>query len=106
VPQLDDRLDSPSMRRFVDTPVLNRPNAVISWNANLGEGVPGTPAVSAYAAPARATDLTGLPPAFPVAYLPPEIYATLRDEGAYLASVPTRYRTRGRYPSWSRRRVR
>ncbi len=64
VPELDDRLDTPSMRRFVDTPVLNRPNAVISWNAYLGEGIPGTPDVSPYAAPARATDLTGLPPAY------------------------------------------
>jgi len=64
VPEVDDRLDTPSMRRFTDTPMWNQPKAVISWDAYLGAGVPGSPDVPVYAAPARATDLAGLPPAF------------------------------------------
>jgi acetyl esterase/lipase len=90
-PELDDRLDTPSMRAFVDTPMWNRPNAIISWDAYLGAGVPGGPDVSAYAAPARATDLSGLPPA----YVSVMEFDPLRDEGiAYAlallaAGVPT-----------------
>lgn len=64
VPEVDDRLTTPSMTAFTDTPMWNRPNAVISWDAYLGAGMAGTDAVSPYAAPARATDLTGLPPAY------------------------------------------
>ncbi|ONH23021.1 alpha/beta hydrolase [Pseudofrankia asymbiotica] len=83
VPEIDDRLDTPSMRRFVDTPVWNRPNAVISWNSYLGEGLPGTPGVSPYAAPARATDLAGLPPA----YISVMEFDPLRDEGIAYAQA-------------------
>jgi acetyl esterase len=77
VPEIDDRLITPSMTAFVDTPIWNRPNAVISWAAYLGEGVPGTDGVSPYAAPARATDLAGLPPA----YVSVMHFDPLRDEG-------------------------
>jgi acetyl esterase/lipase len=77
VPELDDRLDTPSMQRFVDTPIWNRPNAVVSWDAYLGAGKRGTPDVPIYAAPARATDLTGLPPA----YVSVMEFDPLRDEG-------------------------
>jgi acetyl esterase len=77
IPELDDRLDTPSMRAFVDTPMWNRPNAVVSWDSYLGVGVPGTEDVSPYAAPARATDLTGLPPA----YVSVMAFDPLRDEG-------------------------
>ncbi|MBL7499313.1 alpha/beta hydrolase [Frankia sp. CNm7] len=83
VPEIDDRLDTPSMRRFVDTPMWNRPNAVLSWNYYLGEGVPGTPDVSPYAAPARATDLAGLPPA----YISVMEFDPLRDEGIAYAQA-------------------
>ncbi|OAA21770.1 esterase/lipase [Frankia sp. EI5c] len=83
VPEVDDRLDTPSMRRFVDTPMWNRPNAVISWASYLGEGVPGTPDVSPYAAPARATDLAGLPPA----YISVMEFDPLRDEGIAYAQA-------------------
>jgi acetyl esterase len=76
VPELDDRLDTPSMRAFTDTPIWNRPNAVVSWDSYLGAGKPGTPDVSPYAAPARATDLSGLPPA----YISAMQYDPLRDE--------------------------
>ncbi|MDT0318678.1 alpha/beta hydrolase [Streptomyces millisiae] len=78
-PALDDRLATPSALRFTDTPIWNRPNALRSWAAYLGEGVPGSPDVPVTAAPARATaaDLAGLPPAHvTVMEIDP-----LRDEG-------------------------
>ncbi|MGI3198039.1 alpha/beta hydrolase [Streptomyces sp. GLT-R25] len=79
IPELDDRLDTPSMRDFTDTPLWNRPNAIISWDAYLGSGVPGGPDVPIYAAPARATaeQLAGLPPA----YISVMEFDPLRDEG-------------------------
>lgn len=68
---LDDRLTTPSMQ-YTDTPMWYRAAAEFSWAAYLGDSE-GSP----YAAPARATDLTGLPPAFVyVAQFDP-----LRDEG-------------------------
>ncbi|MGK5501006.1 alpha/beta hydrolase [Streptomyces sp. URMC 125] len=78
-PALDDRLGTPSARLFTDTPVWNRRNARLSWEAYLGHGVPGTPGVSPYAAPARAgvIALSGLPPA----YVSVMEFDPLRDEG-------------------------
>jgi acetyl esterase len=58
-PQLDDRQESWSARHFTDTPFMTRDKAAASWRHYLGSA----PA-SAYAAPARATDLSGLPPAY------------------------------------------
>jgi acetyl esterase len=83
VPELDDRLDTPSMRAFTDTPIWNRPNAVVSWDSYLGAGKRGTPDVPIYAAPARATDLTGLPPA----YVSVMEFDPLRDEGIAYAQA-------------------
>jgi len=79
IPELDDRLDTPSMRRFVDTPLWNRPAAEWSWKYYLS----GTPEVLGlrYAAPARAEDLTGLPPAF----VSTCEFDPLRDEGLIYA---------------------
>ncbi len=72
IPVLDDRLDTPSMRAFVDTPLWSRPQAEKSWELYLGGGQ-----ADQYAAPARAIDLSGLPPAYVVTCeLDP-----LRDEG-------------------------
>ncbi|MFA1542505.1 alpha/beta hydrolase [Actinomadura monticuli] len=91
IPELDDRLDTPSMRAYTDTPIWHRPNAELSWDYYLGEGVRGTAGVSPYAAPARAEDLSGLPPA----YVTTCEFDPLRDEGlAYgqrliQAGVPT-----------------
>jgi acetyl esterase len=67
------------MRAFTDTPLWNRPNAVISWDAYLGTGVPGGAGVPVYAAPARATaeQLAGLPPT----YISVMEFDPLRDEG-------------------------
>jgi acetyl esterase len=75
IPDLDDRLATPSMRAFTDTPVWDYPSAVLSWQAYLGPGHDGD--TSPYAAPARAADLSGLPPAYIVTCE----FDPLRDEG-------------------------
>ncbi len=41
IPELDDRLDTPSMRAFTDTPLWNRPNAEWSWRHYLGPDAHG-----------------------------------------------------------------
>ncbi len=76
IPELDDRLQTGSMQRFVDSPMWNRPLAVQSWQAYLGP-LYGSDDVPAYAAPARAADLSGLPPA----YISTAENDPLRDEG-------------------------
>ncbi len=76
IPELDDRLETSSMRTFVDSPMWNRPLAVQSWQAYLGPRY-GSDDVPAYAAPARADDLSGLPPA----YVSTAENDPLRDEG-------------------------
>jgi acetyl esterase len=75
IPELDDRLETPSMRAFTDTPLWNLPNAEWSWRHYLGPDHTGE--VSAYAAPSRAKDLSGLPPA----YVSTMEFDPLRDEG-------------------------
>ncbi|WP_309114372.1 alpha/beta hydrolase [Saccharothrix sp.] len=59
-PGLDDRLDSWSARNFTDTPWMNRAKVAWAWRHYLS----GVAEVGPYAAPARATDLSGLPPAY------------------------------------------
>ena len=75
IPELDDRLETPSMQQFTDTPLWNRPNAEWSWRHYLGPDHTGE--VSPYAAPSRATDLSNLPPA----YVSTMEFDPLRDEG-------------------------
>jgi acetyl esterase/lipase len=58
-PQLDDRQATWSARHFIDTPFMTRDKVSASWRHYLG-CAPASP----YAAPARATDLSGLPPAY------------------------------------------
>lgn len=58
-PGLDDRQRTWSARTFTDTPWMNRDKAAAMWRHYLG-GRPASP----YAAPARAEDLSGLPPAY------------------------------------------
>jgi acetyl esterase len=78
IPEVDDRLDTPSMTQFVDTPMWARPNAEMSWKFYLGDNwQPGGADVPIYAAPSRATDLSGLPPAFVTVME----FDPLRDEG-------------------------
>jgi acetyl esterase/lipase len=62
-PMLDDRNITPSSRAVTDPKVWNRHANEVGWNAYLG-GRAGAADVSPYAAPARATDLAGLPPAY------------------------------------------
>jgi acetyl esterase len=82
IPELDDRLQTSSMRRFVDTPMWNRPNAEISWDFYLGDQYQrGADNVPYHAAPARAEDLSGLPPA----YISTMEFDPLRDEGVEYA---------------------
>lgn len=59
-PMIDDRSETPSAHEFVNLgPIWDRTRNLEGWNWYLG----GQPA-DAYAAPARAADLTGLPPIF------------------------------------------
>jgi acetyl esterase/lipase len=73
-PTLDDRADTPSMIAFTDTPIWDRQSAIVSWRHYLGEQRDDVPY---YAAPARAADLSGLPPA----YIATSEFDPLRDEG-------------------------
>lgn len=77
IPVLDDRCDTPSMRSHDATPLWSRPQAEASWRHYLG----GQEA-DQYAAPARAEDVSGLPPAYVLTCeLDP-----LRDEGIRYAA--------------------
>ncbi|MFM9587985.1 alpha/beta hydrolase [Streptomyces scabiei] len=62
-PMLDDRNDTFSAHQMAGLGVWDRTANETGWNALLGERS-GTDAVEPYAAPARAADLSGLPPAF------------------------------------------
>ncbi|WP_163506053.1 alpha/beta hydrolase [Fodinicola acaciae] len=72
VPTVDDRSSTPSRLTLVDTPQLDRAGIEAVWRHYLG---PRT--ADAYAAPMRADDLTGLPPAHVVVCE----FDPLRDEG-------------------------
>ena len=71
-PELDDRQETWSQRHFTDLPWMNRDKITMTWRHYLGSQ-PATP----YAAPARAADLSGLPPA----YIATAEFDPLRDEG-------------------------
>lgn len=62
-PMLDDRNDTPSSLQMAGLGIWDHAANEVGWTALLGEAR-GGPDVSPYAAPARATDLSGLPPAF------------------------------------------
>lgn len=82
IPVLDDRLDTPSMRDFTDTPIWHRANAEQSWDYYLGsEYQRGADNVPALAAPAREENLAGLPPACVTAME----FDPLRDESLIYA---------------------
>ncbi|MCW6003625.1 alpha/beta hydrolase [Micromonospora sp. CPCC 205371] len=92
IPAVDDRLDTPSIAELTDTPIITGSDLPIVWDFYLGgPGRRGGPDISPYAAPARAEDLTGLPPA----YVCVSEFDPLRDEAiAYAqrlvqAGVPT-----------------
>jgi len=62
-PMIDDRNTTVSSKQIDGRGVRDRGANLFGWSALLGERR-GTDDVSRYAAPARATDLSGLPPAF------------------------------------------
>jgi acetyl esterase/lipase len=80
-PMLDDRNESPSTHQMAGLGVWDRTANETGWTALLGE-LRGGPDVPAYAAPARAEDLTDLPPAF----LDVGSAETFRDEVVAYAS--------------------
>jgi acetyl esterase/lipase len=62
-PMLDDRNVTPASREVTEPKVWNRESNLIGWRAYVGDAA-GTDRCSPYAAPTRATDLRGLPPAY------------------------------------------
>ncbi|CAM5285152.1 alpha/beta hydrolase [Streptomyces coeruleorubidus] len=80
-PMLDDRNDTPSTYQMAGLGVWDRTANETGWTALLGARR-GGPDVPAYAAPARAEDLSGLPPAF----LDVGSAETFRDEVVAYAS--------------------
>ena len=79
-PMLDDRCATPSAYQMDGRGVWDRTSNVTGWTALLGERRGGDE-VSPYAAPARARDLSGLPPA----YLDVGSAEALRDEAVEFA---------------------
>ena len=80
IPVLDDRCETPSMRQAVEAPGFNSMGAQGMWLHYLGEDHDRS-TTSPYAAPARAEDLSGLPPAF----IQTNGLDPLRDEGIHYA---------------------
>jgi acetyl esterase/lipase len=82
-PMLDDRNDSVSSRQIDGVGVWDRTSNQTGWEALLGSRR-GTDQVSIYAAPARATDYTGLP----VTYIDCGSAEVFRDEDvAYALAI-------------------
>jgi len=61
-PMIDDRNITPSSYEITDPRIWNRETNIFGWKTYLGTH--GKDEVSSYAAPARATDLSGLPPTY------------------------------------------
>ncbi|HWH01516.1 MAG TPA: alpha/beta hydrolase fold domain-containing protein [Pilimelia sp.] len=80
-PMLDDRNETVSSLQYDGIGAWDRTNNDTAWNAALGP-LRGTDRVSPYAAPARATDLSHLPPA----YLDVGAAEVFRDETVDYAS--------------------
>ena len=77
-PVIDERCDTPSMRDCEDVYVWTSQNSRDMWNLYIGEDRGN---VSPYASPARADDLSGLPPA----YVMTAEHDPLRDEAIIYA---------------------
>jgi acetyl esterase/lipase len=89
---LDDRNQTESSKQVTDIGIWDRGMNIEAWDAYLGERS-GSDDVPPYAAPARATDLSGLPPTF----LNVGTHDAFRDERTSYAEqlaasgVPTEY---------------
>lgn len=81
-PMLDDRNDTASAHQMRGLGIWDQEANRVGWTALLGEQC-GGPDVSPYAAPARATDLSGLPPA----YIEVGSAETFRDEDVAYATA-------------------
>ncbi|WP_405467839.1 alpha/beta hydrolase [Streptomyces canus] len=81
-PMLDDRNDTVSSHQIDGIGVWDRTSNFTGWNAALGDRR-GTADVSPYESPSRATDLSGLPPA----YIEVGSVDLVRDESAAYASA-------------------
>ncbi|AXG80861.1 alpha/beta hydrolase [Streptomyces paludis] len=82
-PMLDDRLRTPSALQMTGAGLWDRSSTAVAWQAYLGDRY-GAPDLPPYAAPARATDLSGLPPT----YLDVGSAETFRDENiAYAQGI-------------------
>ncbi|MFI0915175.1 alpha/beta hydrolase [Streptomyces abikoensis] len=81
-PMLDDRNDTFSSHQMAGVDVWDRTSNATAWQALLGDRY-GAADLSPYAAPARATDLSDLPPA----YVEVGSAETFRDEGVAYANA-------------------
>lgn len=79
-PMLDDRGDTFSSHQLAGVDPWDRTSNATAWQALLGDRY-GTPDLPPHAAPARETDLSGLPPA----YVEVGSAETFRDEGVAYA---------------------
>ncbi len=82
IPELDDRMTTPSARQFVDTPIWDRAKGELSWTYYLGDDYSrGSENVPVLAAPGRESNFENLPPA----YINTMEFDPLRDEGILYA---------------------
>jgi acetyl esterase/lipase len=79
-PMLDDRLDTLSAHQVAGIGLWDRSSTAVAWQAYLGDHY-GAPDLPPYAAPARATDLSELPPT----YIDVGSAETFRDENVAYA---------------------
>lgn len=82
-PMLDDRNDTFSSHQMAGIDTWDRTSNATAWQALLGDRS-GAAELSPYAAPARATDLSGLPPP---AYIEVGSAETFRDEDVAYANA-------------------
>ncbi|MEU6311050.1 alpha/beta hydrolase [Streptomyces sp. NPDC047014] len=94
-PMLDDRGRTFSSHQMAGVDTWDRTSNATAWQALLGERY-GAPDLPPYAAPARATDLSGLPPA----YIDVGSAETFRDEGVAYADALWRAGGRAELHVW------
>lgn len=95
-PMIDDRCGTPSALQMDGRGIWDRTSSITGWTALLGDRR-GTADVSCYAAPARATDLSGLPPA----YIDVGEAEALRDEAIDYAARISRAGGQAELHVWS-----